>query len=124
MSETDILLVGFGFSAIPLVRELDLSGVSYTIISEKDGSIWASLARSGGLDFDLVSSYYSSYYTFDLVDDFGQDRYPTAKEFYDLHLRYYRKYQDRIVVDRVTLIENTSDHSIVHTQSGERLEAK
>ena len=39
MKETDVLLVGFGFSAIPLLRELDLSGVDYTIISEKDGSV-------------------------------------------------------------------------------------
>ena len=124
MKETDILLVGFGFSAIPLLRELDLSGVSYTIISEKDGSIWASLARSGGIDFDLVSSYYTSFYTFDLVEDFSEDRYPTAREFYDMHLRYYRKYQDRIIVDRVTLIENKSDHSIVHTKSGDRIKAK
>ena len=124
MKETDILLVGFGFSAVPLLRELDLSGVNYTIISEKDGSIWASLARSGGLDFDLVSSYYTSFYTFDLVDDFSQDRYPTAREFYDMHLRYYRKYQDRIIVDRVTLIENKTDHSIVHTKSGDRFKAK
>ncbi|MGH7789407.1 MAG: thioredoxin reductase [Candidatus Binatia bacterium] len=124
MKETDILLVGFGFSAVPLLRELDLSGVDYTIISEKDGSIWASLARSDRLDFDLVSSYYTSFYTFDLVDDFSEDRYPTAREFYDMHLRYYRKYQDRIIVDRVTLIENRSDHSIVHTQSGDRIKAK
>jgi hypothetical protein len=124
MNETDILLVGFGFSAIPLVRELDLSGVSYTIISEKEGSIWASLARSDGLDFDLVSSYYTSFYTFDVVDDVGQDRYPTAKEFYDMHLRYYRKYRDRIIVDRVTLIENRSDHSIVHTRSGDLIKAR
>ena len=124
MKETDVLLVGFGFSAIPLLRELDLSGVSYAIISEKDGSVWASLARSGGIDFDLVSSYYTSFYTFDLVDDVAGDRYPTAREFYDMHLRYYRKYQDRIIVDQVTLIENKSDHSVVHTKSGERFKAK
>lgn len=124
MRETDVLLVGFGFSAIPLLRELDLSGVPYTIVSEKDGSVWASLARSGGIDFDLVSSYHTSFYTFDLVDDFGDDRYPTAQEFYDMHRRYYRKYQDRIIVDRVTLIENERDHSVVHTQGGERLRAK
>lgn len=124
MQETDVLLVGFGFSAIPLLRELDLSGVSYTIISEKDGSIWAALTRSGRLDFDLVSSYYTSFYTFDLVEDFSEDRYPTAQEFYEMHLRYYRKYQDRITVDRVSLIQNESDHSIVHTASGERYKAK
>ncbi|MCW5890603.1 MAG: thioredoxin reductase [bacterium] len=124
MKETDVLLVGFGFSAIPLLRELDRSGVRYTIVSEKDGSIWASLTRSTGLDFDLVSSYYTSFYTFDLVESFGEDRYPTAREFYDMHLRYYRQYQDRIVADRVTLIENTRGRSIVHTASGERFEAK
>jgi hypothetical protein len=124
MKETDILLVGFGFSAIPLVRELDLSGVNYMMISEKDGSIWARLARSGGLDFDLVSAHHTSFYTFDLVDDFSQDRYPTAKEFYDFQLRYYRKYQDRIIVDRVTLIENKSDHSVVHTKTGDLIKAK
>ena len=124
MEETGIILVGFGFSAIPLLRELDLSGIEYTIISEKDGSVWASLARSGGLEFDLVSSYYTSFYTFDLVDDFSEDRYPTAREFYEMHLRYYRKYQDRIVADRVTLIENKSDHSIVHTKSNDLFKAK
>lgn len=124
MKETDVLLVGFGFSAIPLLRELDSSGVRYTIVSEKDGSVWAALARSGGIDFDLVSSYYTSFYTFDLVEDFGEDRYTTAQEFYDMHLRYYRQYQDRIVADRVTLIENQRDHSIVHLKSGERIKAK
>ena len=124
MKETDVLLVGFGFSSIPLLRELDRSGVDYTIVSEKDGSVWARLARSGGIDFDLVSSYYTSFYTFDLVEDFSEDRYPTAREFYDMHLRYYRQYQDRIVADRVTLVENRRGHSIVHTAGGERYRAK
>lgn len=124
MKETNILLVGFGFSAIPLARELDLSGVDYTIISEEDSSIWAKLDRTGGLDFDLVSSYYTSFYTFDLVEDFSQDRYPTAKEFYDMHRRYHRKYRDRILVDRVTLIENRSDHSVVHLKGGDLITAK
>jgi len=41
-----------------------------------------------------------------------------------MHLRYYRKYQDRIIVDRVTLIENKGDHSIVHTKSGDCFKAK
>ena len=124
MQETDVLIVGFGFSAIPLLRELDISNVHYTIVSEKDGSIWASLARSGSLDFDLVSSYYTSFYTFDLVNDFSKDRYPTAQEFYDMHLRYYRKYQDRIIDDRVTQIENKQGYSLVHTRSGTCFKAK
>lgn len=124
MKETNILLVGFGFSAIPLLRELDISGVDYTIISEKDGSIWANLERSSGLEFDLVSSYYTSFYTFDLVNDFGEDRYPTARQFYDMHLRYYRKYEDRITHDFVTLIEDMGDHRLVHTKKGEVYKAK
>ncbi len=124
MTDTDVLLVGFGFSAIPLLRELDRSGVECTIVSETDGSVWARLAAAGTIDFDLVSSYYTSFYTFDLVENFGEDRYPTAREFYDMHLRYYRRYQDRIVADRVTLIENRRDHSIVHTASGERYRAR
>lgn len=119
MKETNVLLVGFGFSAVPLLRELDRSGVDYTIISEKEGSIWANLDRSEGLDFDLVSSYYTSFYTFDLVEDFGEDRYPTAREFYDMHLRYYRKYKGRITQDFVTLIEDKGDHRLVHTRTGE-----
>jgi len=119
MKETDILLVGFGFSAIPLVRELDLSGADYTIVSDDD-SIWAKFDRVDGLDFDLVSSYYTSFYTFDLVEDFGPDRYPTAKEFYDMHRRYRRQYRDRIVVDRVTQIENRRDHSRGARGSGTR----
>lgn len=122
--ETDILIVGFGFSAIPLVRELDLSGAQYTVISEKDGSVWAGLDRAGALDFDLVSSYYTSFYTFDVVEDFSKDRYPTAREFYNMHLRYYRKYEDRIINDFVTHIENKSDHSLVHTRSGDTYRAK
>ena len=124
MRETDVLLVGAGFSAIPLLRELDRAGVSYTIVSEKDGSVWARLARTGGLDFDLVSSYYTTFYTFDRVEHACEDRYPTAREFYDMHLRHLRPYQDRIVEDRVTLIENADDHSRVHTAGGECFRAK
>lgn len=121
MKETDIVIVGFGFSAIPLLRELDLRDQEYTIISEKAGSIWANLERSDALDFDLVSSYYSSWYTFDLVKDFsgGSDRYPTAREFYDMHLRYYRKYEDQIVEDFVTHIEEKDDYNLVHTRQGD-----
>jgi hypothetical protein len=124
VKETEVLLVGFGFSAIPLLRELDLSSVDYTIVSEKDGSVWARLERAGAIDFDLVSSYYTSFYTFDLVEHFSEDRYPTAREYYDMHRRHYRRYEDRIVVDRVTLVENRHDHSIVHTASGDRIKAK
>lgn len=121
---TDTLLVGFGFSTIPLLRELDASGAEYTIVSERDGSVWAGLDRAGALDFDLVSSYHTSFFSFDQVEDFGEERYPTAREFYDMHRRYYQKYADRIVHDYVTEIENAEDHSIVHTRAGRRYRAR
>lgn len=119
IKETNVLIIGFGFSAIPLLRELEISGEEYTIISEKEGSIWANLDRAGGLDFDLVSSYFTSFYTFDLVEDFSEDRYPTAREFYDMHLRYFEKYKDQIIDDFVTLVEDKGDYSIVHTRNGD-----
>jgi len=124
MKKTEILIVGFGFSAIPLLRELDADGIEYTIISVKQGSIWARLEKSNALDFDLVSSYYASYYSFDLVDRFRQDWYPTAREFYDMHLRYYKKYADKIIDDCVTLIEDKGEHHVVHTKSGDCYQAQ
>src|SRR5437016_2347174 len=55
------IIVGFGFSCVPLLRELDRTGEEYLIISEKmPNPIWANLKRNGRLDFDLVSSYYTS----------------------------------------------------------------
>ena len=43
--EVDILIIGFGFSVVPLVRELDLSKKTYTILCEKN-SMWDRLARN------------------------------------------------------------------------------
>lgn len=124
MKEADTLIIGFGFSAIPLLRELELTGHDYTIISEKSGSVWAELERSDKLDFDLVSSYFTSFYTFDLVKDFSEDRYPTAREFYDMHLRYYEQYKDQIIDDFVTLVEDKGDYNLVHTRNGDCYRAK
>ncbi len=118
------LIVGFGFSCVPLLRELDRTGEPYVIVSEKiPNPIWANLKRNGRLNFDLVSSYSTSFYSFDQAARFKSgeafvDGYPTATEFHNMHLSYYEKYKDRIVGDEVLRIDNHDGYSLVHTQGG------
>jgi hypothetical protein len=118
------LIVGFGFSCVALLRELDRTGEDYLIISEKiPNPIWANLKRNGRLDFDLVSSYNTSFYSFDQAERFTSgngfvDGYPIASEYHDMHLAYHEKYKDRIVGDDVTRIDNHEGFSLVHTGSG------
>src|SRR5262245_65268818 len=85
---TDVLIIGFGFSAIPLIRELEASGVDYVVVSEGEGNIWDRLERHGRLDFDLVSSVHTSLYSFELVNREVKDRYPTTKEYGALIKKY------------------------------------
>ncbi len=63
----DILIVGGGYSAMPLIRELEKDGKDYLIVSEGK-PIWSELEASNRLDFDLVSSLYSSVFSFELVE--------------------------------------------------------
>ena len=121
--QTDIVIVGMGFSVIPLLRELKRTGQEFLIVSG-DNSIWKNMEREGRLDFDLVSSYYSSFYSFDLVNDPKEDYYPTAREFYDMHKRHYQQYRAQVVNDLVESIDNYNDHSIIRTQSGTVIEAE
>ena len=65
--ECNTIIVGGGFSAMPLIRELDNAGEDYLIINNSD-SIWKQLDETNGLDFDLVSSLHSSTYSFEIVD--------------------------------------------------------
>lgn len=122
--EVNTIIVGFGFSAVPLLRELDRTGDEYMIISEKvPNPIWANLKRNGRLDFDLVSSYQTSFYSFDqarrfMAEGAATDGYPIAKEFHDMHLAYYEQYKDRIVGDEVERIDNHDGYSLVHTVGG------
>ncbi len=117
-TDIDIVIVGFGFSCIPLLRELERTGEKYVIVSEQGGSIWAKLEREGRLDFDLVSSRYSSFYSFDLVKDLMPDSYPTAREFYEMHKRHYALYAKHHVEDWVVAIDNHDAFSYVRTKSG------
>ena len=84
----DTLIVGFGFSVIPLLRELEARGQEYTLLS--DGQpIWQQLAASDRLNFDLVSSFHASFYVPDQVEaDVIDNYYPTAQEFFDYHERF------------------------------------
>jgi hypothetical protein len=118
ITSTDVLIIGFGFSAIPLIRELERDGVDYVVVSGGEGSIWDRLERHGRLDFDLVSSMHTSLYSFELVNRDTQDRYLTSKEYAAFIKKYLAQYNSKVVRDWVVSIENYSAHSIVRTQTG------
>lgn len=118
----DNLIIGFGMSAIPIIRELELSGKSYKIIS-KNSNIWRQMKDSGKLNFDLVSTKFSTYFSWDLVDC-KKDEFPTAREFFEYQRRYYEKYKDKIIKDCVSKVYNFETYSIVETASGKSYRAK
>ena len=68
VTDINILIVSFGFSVIPLLRELVNNNQEYLVISAGE-SIWEQLAKHDRLDFDLVSSTITSMYSFELVHD-------------------------------------------------------
>lgn len=119
----EVLIIGFGLSVIPLLRELDRDGIDYVIISRGE-SIWNRLERHGRLDFDMVSSLHSSVYSFELVNRDTADRYLTSKEFSDFIKGYLSKYRSKVTDDLVTLVENNATNSVVHTQSGAVFQVK
>jgi hypothetical protein len=120
---TEVLIIGFGFSAIPLIRELESDGIDYVVISSGE-SIWDKLEKHGRLDFDMVSSMHTSLYSFELVNRDAKDRYLTSKEFLSFIRKYLSQYSSKVIKDWVTLVENYSSHSIVRTQNGRIFEAK
>ena len=120
----EVCVIGFGFSAIPLVRELDRTQTEFEIISAESGSVWDRLSESGRLDFSLVSSYQTSFYSFDQAKDYEKDYYPTARQFYEMHKRWRSVYEEKIIRDFVTKIENFKDYSLISTRSGQTYKAK
>jgi hypothetical protein len=120
---TDILIVGFGLSIIPLIRELEKDGVAYTLISDGN-SIWEKLDKEGRLDFDLVSSRHTSMYSFELINQSTKDDYPTALEFLEFQRKYIKEYGSKLITDRVTEVQNHKDHSLIFTRSGQTYKAK
>jgi hypothetical protein len=115
---TEILIIGFGFSVIPLLRELKRSGANYVIISNGEGSIWDRLEKHGRLDFDLVSSMHTSLYSFELVNRDPEDRYLTSKEYLAFIKKYLTEHRSEVRKDWVIAVENHPFHSIVRTRSG------
>jgi hypothetical protein len=120
---TEVLIIGFGLSAIPLMRELESDGIDYVVVSSGE-SIWDKLERHGRSDFDMVSSMHTSLYSFELVNRDAKDRYLPSKEFQSFIKTYLTQYSSKVIEDWVTLVENYSSHSIVRTQSGRIFEAK
>ncbi len=122
--KVDTLIIGFGLTAIPLIRELERSGHDYTVISAGP-SIWDRLEQADRLDFDLVSSYMSSVYSFELARTKAtQSRFPTAKEYHAFIKSYQQQFAANVVEDWVTEVENHETHSRVSTKSGTTYEAK
>ena len=121
----DTLIVGFGFSVIPLLRELEARGQAYTLLSE-GLPIWQQLAATDRLNFDLVSSFHASYYVPDQVEaDVVDNYYPTAREFYEYHERLFAPYRSRRSPRTgSSSVETHPTHSLVHTRSGRVYEAK
>jgi hypothetical protein len=123
-TSTNVLIIGFGLSAVPLIRELERDGIDYVVLSDGDGSIWDRLEKHGRLDFDLVSSVHTSLYSFELVNREARDRYPTSKEYLAFIRKYLAQYGSRVIKDWVTSVENRSSHSIVRTRGGRVFETK
>src|SRR5215831_8544339 len=93
---TEVLIIGFGFSAIPLIRELESDGIDYVVISSGE-SIWDKLEKHGRLDFDLVSSMHTSLYSFELVNRDTKDRYLTSKDYSAFIRNYQTQYGSKLV---------------------------
>ena len=122
-TSTEILIIGFGFSVIPLIRELERDGVDYVVVSSGD-SIWDKLEKHARLDFDMVSSMHTSLYSFELVKRDSKDRYLPVKEFQAFIKKYREEYDSKVINDWVTSVENHATHSVVRTRGGRVFEAK
>eukprot|EP00457_Paulinella_chromatophora_P003095 gb/GEZN01003100.1/.p1 GENE.gb/GEZN01003100.1/~~gb/GEZN01003100.1/.p1 ORF type:complete len:699 (+),score=78.63 gb/GEZN01003100.1/:95-2191(+) len=126
----EILIVGFGFSVVPLVRELELRGTKYTILSTP-GTVWEALnQRPRGLSFDLVSSFHASFYTFDQISlDIIRDHFPLATDYLKYQRRLFKQWGKHVVDEVVESVTNihVSDpdlsYSVVQTKSGRTFRA-
>jgi hypothetical protein len=121
--KTDILIVGYGLSIIPLLRELRGDGKEYIIISDGN-SVWERLEQEDRLDFDLVSSVHTSMYSFELINQSIKDRYPTSREFLNFQKKYMEEYKSAVIRDYVKEVKNFKDHSLVYTESGGKYQVK
>ena len=117
-------IVGGGFSAVPLARELRRTGTDFRIVSDDGPTVWDRLHRAGRLDFDLVSSSFTSFYSFDEAETRARDGYPTARRFHVMQRRWRREFQRDTDRDLVVGVDNFADHSVVRTRSGRAFQAR
>lgn len=118
VTEVDILIVGFGFSVITLLRELDKSGHKYTLVSEGK-TIWEHLHDNDKLHFDLVSSYVASVLTEDQVAAPAiEDYFPTARWFYEYQMRIMEPFRENVVNGRICRVENYPSYSMAYAEDG------
>ena len=123
--ETDTLIVGYGYTAIPLVRELQREQRDFLVIS--DGPpIWDQFEQRDRLDFDLVSSAHSTFFSFDLVErNLADDFIPNARQFLDAQRRIREQHQpEQFIRDRVSQLDNFPTHSEAKTRDGRTIKAK
>ncbi len=123
ITSTEVLIIGFGFSVIPLLRELERDGIDYVVISSGE-SIWDKLEKHARLDFDMVSSMHTSLYSFELVNRDSKDRYLPVKEYQAFIKKYLAEYNSKVINDWVTSVENHASHSTVRTKGGRVFAAK
>ena len=141
MSKVDVdietVIVGGSFSCVPVITELSRTGNKFVIISDldEDGDIrcvWKNLSKHNCIDFDLVSSVLTSYYSYDLLNSHDtnvRDRYPTANEFYEMIQKYHKKHKKWIIDGKVIKIENkinnnNNAYSIVYYKKKEDKDTK
>ena len=128
-TDADVIIIGGGFSTMALVRELERTGQSFRIISDKR-PIWKQLEEKGELGFDLVSSIHSSFYSWELValldkqKGVMKDGFPTASEYYDYIKKYAAIYEDAFITGFVSEIINHKNHSVVRLATGEEYTAR
>lgn len=120
----DVCIIGFGISSIALIRELKRTGTQYLIISGEDDSVWDRLSEKGQLSFNLVSSYHTSFYSFDLTNSYEGDFYPSAQQFFEMLKRWRRLYGPEVVRDCVVRVDSCDGCNVVTTRSGKTYEAK
>lgn len=106
-----------------MIRELERTGDEFICISEAGDTVWDSMSASGRLDFDLVSDFQTSFFSFDMVSRYSRDYHPTAGEFYAMRLRLQREFGRKVMHDRVIRVDNFADHSVVYTASGNTFQA-
>eukprot|EP00930_Biecheleria_cincta_P001057 TRINITY_DN102222_c0_g1_i1.p1 TRINITY_DN102222_c0_g1~~TRINITY_DN102222_c0_g1_i1.p1 ORF type:complete len:690 (+),score=84.51 TRINITY_DN102222_c0_g1_i1:54-2123(+) len=78
-AEFEVCIVGLGVSSVPLIKELEQSGVGYCVVTSTAFGIWKKL-HDAGENFDLVTTIESTNYSWWSYDyDFP---FYTAKDYY------------------------------------------